>query len=164
MNPLLSAGDGKVAGTTFETLYAGLHGPLRRIAWMLCGDPHLAEDLVQETWLRAWRALDTLHDRAAARAWLVTILKREYARLFERRRLELVELDEHNPELAVPAGPEDAILLEQLLDQLDHDEREPLLMQLVDGLTTAEIAASRGISRNAMTIRLHRSRKRLQAV
>jgi len=157
--PELSAG---TAG--FAWLYAGHHDLLRRIAWMLCGDPHLAEDLLQETWLRAWRALDSLQDRAAARAWLITILKREYARLFERRRVDLVELDERNPELGFEAVPDRAILLEQLLGRLQPDDRESLLMQLVEGVPTAEIAALRGTSRNAMNIRLHRLRKRLQAM
>lgn len=146
----------------FDALYLRHHQRLERLARMLCGDPDLAADLLQQTWLRAWRAADSLHDVAAAGAWLVTILKREYARLFERKRLEYVAFDENNADLARDSKPELGIYLGQLLAQLTADEREPLLMQVIDGLPLSEIAACSGTSRNAMAIRLHRIRKRLR--
>jgi len=54
----------------------------------LCHNPATAEDLVQETFLRGWRAKDNLRDLKAARAWLYTILRNEHARLYERQRPE----------------------------------------------------------------------------
>ncbi|WP_078121772.1 sigma-70 family RNA polymerase sigma factor [Thiosocius teredinicola] len=148
----------------FDSLYAAHNDVLNRVAWMLCGDPDLARDLVQETWIRAWRAADSLQQFAAGKAWLITILKREYARLFERKRLDLVDIDDHANDLGHDAAPDQRIYLDQLLGRLSDDEREPLLMQLAEGRSTAEIADEYGVSRNAMTIRLHRIKKRLQAV
>ena len=52
---------------TFESLYRSYQVVLKRVALMLCGDRALADDLVQETWLRAWRAMGSLHDAGAAR-------------------------------------------------------------------------------------------------
>ncbi len=57
-----------------------------RFVYWLCRDRALAEDVVQETLLRAWRSLDSLGDDQAARPWLLTIARRELARVFERKR------------------------------------------------------------------------------
>ena len=77
----------------FERL-ARAHGDdLYRYALWICGQEALARDLVQETFLRAWKAFDALREDAAARGWLVTILRREYARTFERKVPPLVDVD-----------------------------------------------------------------------
>src|SRR5690348_11604046 len=75
-------------------LFESMRPDLLRFAHWLARDRSLAEDIVQESLLRAWRSRDTLKDRGAARAWLLTIVRREHARLYERKRLELVSLDE----------------------------------------------------------------------
>src|SRR5215510_9471178 len=63
-------------------LFEALRPDLLRFACWLCRDRNLAEDVVQEALLRAWRSRDSLTDRAAVRAWLLTIVRREYARLY----------------------------------------------------------------------------------
>ncbi len=52
----------------YEALVRAWHKDLYRYAYWLCKDPHIAEDLVQETCLRAWRSLDSLADDNAAKA------------------------------------------------------------------------------------------------
>ncbi len=69
----------------FNELAEAYSTDLYRYALWICGNDALAKDLVQETFLRAWRALDSLNDVAAAKSWLITILRREYARTFERK-------------------------------------------------------------------------------
>jgi RNA polymerase sigma-70 factor (ECF subfamily) len=64
----------------------------RYAAW-LCRDKAIAEDVVQEALLRAWKSLDALRDDDAAKPWLLTIVRRENARYFEKRRLETVDID-----------------------------------------------------------------------
>ncbi len=66
---------------------------LYRYAMWICGNDALAKDLVQETFLRAWRALDSLKDVDAAKSWLITILRREYARTFERKVPKFTDLE-----------------------------------------------------------------------
>src|ERR1035441_2327721 len=71
--------------------------PARRSAacWSwLSRDRALAEDVVQETMLRAWKAQDSLLDEGAAKPWFLTIIRREYARTFERKRFLTVDVDE----------------------------------------------------------------------
>lgn len=69
----------------YEKLVQVYHSELYRFAYWLCRDPNIAEDLVQETFLRAWRSLDSLLDQKAAKPWLLTIVRRENARRFERK-------------------------------------------------------------------------------
>ena len=61
----------------YEALVQVYHTELYRFAYWLCNDPTIAEDLVQETFLRAWRSLDALQDDKAVKPWLLTILRRE---------------------------------------------------------------------------------------
>ena len=53
----------------FDALVRGYSGDLFRYAYWLCGEEALAQDLVQESFLRAWRSLDSLRETAAAKAW-----------------------------------------------------------------------------------------------
>ena len=78
----------------FDALVRAHNGDLYRYAYWLCGDSSLAQDLAQETFLRAWRSLDTLRDTAAAKAWLITILRREHARLYERKQFDTTDISE----------------------------------------------------------------------
>ena len=78
----------------YEALVRALHGDLYRYAYWLTHEKQVAEDLVQETFLRAWRALDSLKDEKAAKSWLITILRRENARRFERKRFDMSEYEE----------------------------------------------------------------------
>lgn len=57
----------------YDSLVRALHADVYRFAYWLCGDKHIAEDITQETFLRAWKSLDSLKDDKAAKAWLITI-------------------------------------------------------------------------------------------
>lgn len=64
----------------YEQLVQLYHADVYRYGYWLCKDPDIAQDLVQETFLRAWKSLDSLLDAGAAKAWLITIVRRENAR------------------------------------------------------------------------------------
>src|ERR1700712_2025259 len=90
----------------FEALVRAHSTELYRYAYWLCGQDALAQDLVQETFLRAWRSLDALRENIAAKAWLTTILRREHARLYERKAMpttDITDLELHDD----APGPED---------------------------------------------------------
>src|SRR3974390_625261 len=78
---------------SFEQLLQPLRPELLRFALWLARDRSLAEDIVQEALLRAWKARAGLKEPAASRAWLLTIARREHAPLYERNHLELVSLE-----------------------------------------------------------------------
>jgi len=77
--------------TRFNQVVAIHLDDLYRYGYWLVGNRSIAEDLVQDTMLRAWRALDKLENPKAAKGWLITILRRENARRFERIRPQVSE-------------------------------------------------------------------------
>ncbi len=151
----------------FETLVKAYSSDLYRFAFWLCNNHSIADDLVQDTFLRAWKALDKLEDEKKAKAWLITILRRENARRFERKQLDLVDIedvfvaDQHNP------GPEQSLDKQQLyrsIATLEMDYREPLLLQVLGGFKTSEIAQILELNLNTVNTRLFRARDQLKTI
>ena len=152
--------------TSITELFESIRPDLLRFAHWLARDRSLAEDIVQESLLRAWRSRDTLKDRGAARAWLLTIVRREHARLYERKRLELVSLDDalESQVPAKAADPEgDLFTLRHAIMRLPIEYREPLLLQVLGGFSTEEIARELALSSTAVLTRLFRARNKLRA-
>ena len=121
---------------------------------------------MQEALLRAWRSFDSLADEQAVRSWLLTIARRELARTFERRRLETVDIDD----LAEPAteavavnDPHEVLEMRRAILQLDLIHREPLVLQVLFGYSTNEIAQHLQISVAAVLTRLFRAREALRS-
>jgi RNA polymerase sigma-70 factor (ECF subfamily) len=136
----------------------------RYAAW-LCRDPAIAEDVVQEALLRAWKSLDGLRDDAAAKQWVLTIVRRENARYFERKRLETVDIDNLTAsQAAMLAESSDPDLddVRQAIYRLEDDYREPLVLQVLMGHSTKEIAELMDIKPGAVLTRLHRARNKLK--
>jgi RNA polymerase sigma-70 factor (ECF subfamily) len=149
----------------FETLVKAYSSDLYRFALWLCSNHSIADDLVQETFLRAWKALDKLEDEKKAKSWLITILRRENARRFERKRLELVDIDDFAVEDQVNLNPEQLLEQQQLhraILGLEEDYREPLLLQTIGGFKTSEIAQMLDLNLNTVNTRLFRARDQLR--
>jgi RNA polymerase sigma-70 factor (ECF subfamily) len=140
---------------------------LLRFAQWLARDRSIAEDIVQEALLRAWRSREALKDPSAARPWLLTIVRREHARLYERKRLELVPLDELVELQADPRSAEpddDVYALRHAIMRLPIEYREPLVLQVLGGFTTEEIARELDLSATAVLTRLFRARNKLRVI
>ncbi|MFQ2366237.1 sigma-70 family RNA polymerase sigma factor [Aeromonas enteropelogenes] len=151
--------------TKFEALVHALHGDLYRYAYWLTRDPAVAEDLVQETFLRAWKAIDTLLDDKAAKSWLITILRRENARRFERKQFDLVDLDEHpqtHPDTLHSEQEMEHEWLRRHIGRLPEEYQEPLLLQVVGGFSGDEIAEMLGLNKNTVMTRLFRARNQIK--
>jgi RNA polymerase sigma-70 factor (ECF subfamily) len=149
--------------SVFETM----RPELLRFAHWLARDRALAEDIVQEALLRAWRSRDALKNPGAARAWLLTIVRREHARLYERKRLELVSLEDaaevgSGPDLAEPGGR--LYVLRDAIVRLPLEYREPLVLQVLGGFSTEEIARELGLTATAVLTRLFRARNKLRVL
>jgi len=152
--------------TRFQALCQSLRPDLLRFAYWLCRDHALAEDVVQESMLRAWKARDSLLDERAAKPWLLTIIRREYARTFERKRVITEDVDElvakQEPMLAA-AEEQDLSEMRAALFKLPVAYREPLVLQVLMGYSTAEIARELDLSGPAVLTRLFRARQQLRA-
>lgn len=152
----------------FEALVNAHSADLFRYAVWLVRDRQNAEDLVQETFTRAWKALDTLRDPALAKSWLITILRRERARAYEKHRGEIdkredIDLDSLSA-VDLGHGKTEYFALRRALDTLEEDYRGPLLMQIIGGYSCDEIAAAMNLQPGAVMTRLSRARQKLLRV
>ena len=149
----------------FNELAEAYSTDLYRYAMWICGNDALAKDLVQETFLRAWRALDSLKDVGASKSWLITILRREYARTFERKVPKFTDVDKVVVVDKVNLEPDERTereLLRQGIMKLEPKYREPLLLQVVFGHSCAEISEQLGIGKSAVMTQLFRAREKLK--
>ncbi len=149
----------------FERLTRELRPDLYRYAFWLSRDPHLAEDVVQDALMRGWRSLDSLKDEGAAKQWLLTIVRREHARAYERKRLETTDIDAlSGAEQRMLASTTDTDLADvrRAIFRLDDDYREPLVLQVLMGHTAEEIAQLMDLTTGAVLTRLFRARKKLK--
>ena len=134
-----------------------------------------AEDVLQETFLAAWRAAGSFEGRSAARTWLLTIARNQAWHHRERAARLPVDDGAELPELGEAAGwgaqsPEEGALrserralLARALAALAPEDREVLVLRDLEELTGEEAAAALGLSLAAVKSRLHRARQRLAA-
>jgi len=151
----------------FDRLVGVFHRDMYRYAAWLSRDTSVAEEVSQEALLRAWKSLDSLRDDDAAKQWLLTIVRRENARFFERKRLETVDIDNLTPSqsaMLVEKDDTDVQEIREAIYELDDDYREPLALQVLMGHSTKEIAELMGIKAGAVLTRLHRARIKLKQV
>ena len=148
-----------------------------RIARALTGDESDADDLVQETFLRAYRHWDTFQRGSDCRKWLGTICRNAF---FEQRRRERhsTPVDEHDLEslafgrchnVARAGGVDDMFAridlgpaIAEAVGRLESHYRNAVLLIDVDGLSYEEVATSLDVPIGTVRSRLHRGRRLLQ--
>lgn len=151
-----------------EELYAAHHAEIYGYLCRMVRDDELAADLAQETFVKAFRAYDTLIDRDRARAWLYQIAGR--TALDELRRRRIIRFVPWTGESRdVDSSAEDIALshrltgdLERALASIPERQRMALLLAEVQGLNGAELGESLGISNVAARALLSRGRESLR--
>ena len=150
----------------YEQLVSNYHLDLYKYACWLIGDATVAQDVLQETFLRAWKSLDSLKDDKAAKAWLITILRREHARRFERKQFNTVDID------AVSLAADDSDCddnyitteIREHIMMLSEEYRDPLLLQVVFGYNSEQISQILNLNAKPVLTRVFRARNQLRAV
>jgi RNA polymerase sigma-70 factor (ECF subfamily) len=155
---------------TFVALIATSHRRDLAVARRLVGNEQDAADVVQESYLRAWRALPSFRRDAQISTWLHTIITNT-ARTWRRKRTHTTSLDDvaETADRSPGADPAwhgdiavDRAHLEAALAELPEGMRQVVLMKDVRGVSHAEIAAALGITETAAKVRLHRARRQLR--
>ncbi len=150
----------------YEALTKERYQDIYRLAYWLCKDHHLAEDLAQDTFLKAWRFFDNLNDPNAAKPWLITILRRENARRFDKKQYDFVDIDECVIQAKTYPGSDHDMAQDWLQKQmmiLEPKYREPLVLKLVVGFNHNEIAQVLELNHNTVATRLFRARNQIIA-
>ena len=172
----LSPADEAEKRTSFEREALVHLDVLYRVALRLTGNPSDADDLVQETMLKAYRAWDQYEKGTNAKAWLLTILRHAFINEYRRktRHPETVDLDTIEPFAVFPEVQDedpqgaffDRIVDDEVLraiDQLPEAFRETLVLSDVEGMSYQEIAGILEIPVGTVKSRLFRARHLLQA-
>lgn len=139
--------------------------PMRAFARSLTGNPSTADDLVQETVLKAWSNIDKFEPGTNMRAWLFTILRNTYYTLHRKRRREVADTDgelagqlsekpEHDGRLAMRD-------FAAAFGQLPDEQREALLLVGASGFSYEEAAEMCGVAVGTVKSRANRGRKKL---
>lgn len=146
----------------FEELVREHAAALFRYAYWLCRNRHQAEDVVQEALLRGWRAFPSLRERAAAKAWLFSIVRNEHYRAIGRNSPPVESIDDL--EIADERNAPRDLEMRQALESLPVSYAEPLALQVLGGFTCAEIAQMIGTTEGATMTRLTRARQALRRI
>ncbi len=140
---------------------------LYRVAYRLTGNRELAEELIQETYLNAWKSISTLHDQAKIRGWMFAILRNQYGKMI-RRRPSIQQTADMDTVSQLTDPPQPAAVFDQqewvqaAMEKLAEDQRLPLLLVTMEGLTVDEAAEVLQIPRGTVLSRLHRGRQKLK--
>jgi RNA polymerase sigma-70 factor (ECF subfamily) len=138
--------------------------------WRLCaalGDPQAADDLAQETYLRAFGSLHRFEGRSSLRTWLLSIARRVCADAVRTRRRRPFSLVRDDGDLEALAGGDcadrvgEGAVVRDLLDRLDADRREAFVLTQLLGLSYAEAAEVVGCPMGTIRSRVARARSDL---
>jgi RNA polymerase sigma-70 factor (ECF subfamily) len=138
-----------------------------RLAYHLAG-PDDADDVTQDTFVRAWKALPAFRGDSSARTWLLAIARRacaDHVRRTTRRRRLHARIEHEANAVTRPAGgatdPGDGYVLGALVDELPTDQREAFVLTQVVGCSYLEAAAACGVPIGTIRSRVSRAREHL---
>lgn len=165
------AADDELALRQFYQRYAGL---VYSLSYRMLRDEARAEEVLQETFIRVWRAAITFDPaRGRAEAWVVTIARNLSLTALSKRRLEQVDVaaaeqvptsdEESDPEIAAWRGAQRR-LVHEALAQLPPNQRKVVMLAYFDGLTHVEIAERTGEPLGTVKSRLRLALRRLEGL
>lgn len=151
----------------FDEIYRNYFDPVYRYVLSLSGDPHVSEEVTQETFFKALRSIDQFRGNSSIKSWLCAIAKNLW---FSEQRKKKTQPMDTVSELSDPAiGPEECITrkdesmrIHQLLHRLDEPYREVFTLRTLGQLSFRDIGDLFGKTENWACVVYHRARARLK--
>jgi len=150
--------------SAFELLVAQNQEKLLRTCYLYLRDRQLAEDAVQETFLKAYRSLPAFRGDSSEKTWLMRIAVNTCRDLYRSewfRHMDRRVIPEELPESGVPFTCREESLVVEVM-RLPRRLREATLLYYYHGMDEREIAEALGVSRSAVSDRLSRARRKLK--
>ncbi|MBC8087122.1 MAG: RNA polymerase sigma factor [Phycisphaerae bacterium] len=156
----------------FSHLVQRYHDRCLRLATHIVGNTEDAEDVVQESFLRAYRFLGSYQERDKFSAWLLRIVVNQCRTTVTRAKRHGVVMPLHDDDvLALPSVTHSTVdqdatrdELARAMEQLAPDQREAVVLRFSDELTFEEMAAVTGVGVSALKMRVQRACRRLRAL
>lgn len=157
-------------GLSVATLFDEFADGIYTLGFRILRDRHLAEDLVQETFIKVMKSLHTYLGEGPIAAWLYRIGYREAIAVTRRHRETPIDPEEMLRQGDRPtAGVEDTVLAQELvlrldtaINQLSEPLRATFTLRDIEGLSTSEVASALDVSESAIKMRLARAREALR--
>jgi RNA polymerase sigma-70 factor (ECF subfamily) len=146
----------------FERVAIPQSGSLLRFACRLTNDRAAAEDLVQETLLQAWRSFHQFEPASNIRAWLFRILVNTFYGQGRKNRLAPVIVPLSAAIRSRAVSTDETLEVLDALDQLPSEQREVLLLGVVEGFTCSEVSKILSVPIGTIMSRLSRGRRALR--
>ena len=163
-----------VSPLTLEEMYEQFHKLIYHIAYNITKDIHLSQDIVQETFLKAYVKIDTLLDWAKAKSWLTSIARctaidfmRKRSKQHEVYLEDLKEFHSIEDHQSLEAEIEARFLkssIENNIKILPPTQREVMALKVTQDLSDSEIALKLNLPPSTVKTRFHRARKQLYAI
>jgi RNA polymerase sigma-70 factor (ECF subfamily) len=161
--------------------FAALFEPLRRSTWLVAlrlVGPNDAEDIVMETYLKAWQAIPRFNRKSSLKTWLYRVTYNcavDFLRSKQRRKEQSPERPDSTESAWARMPDEKTVtpdknvenaelrgMVQSNLARLPEEHRTTLLLRFVDGLSYSEIAAATGVSQGTVMSRLFYGKRRLR--
>jgi RNA polymerase sigma-70 factor (ECF subfamily) len=155
-------------GAAFDELIELYQRPLHYFLSKMVGDPHVADDLLQEVWFDVFRGIARLAEPGAFPAWLYRIARHRALRVLRQRRptaasLEGMDLAD-NGDTDEAFSAEDAERVHAALDELAPEHREVLLLRFIEDMSYQDIARVTGCQVGTVRSRIHYAKRALRRV
>jgi len=147
----------------FQSAVEQFADSIYRVAYRMSGSHELAQELVQETFLAAWKNLHQIQQPDRIRYWLMGILRNQFTKQLSQETRHRHELLSVEPVTVA----EDRVLKDSIqtaIISLDDDQRLPILLTIMEGWSTEEVAELLGVPRGTILSRLHRGRQKLKTI
>ena len=149
----------------FEECVQQCADSLYRVAYRLTGNRTLALELVQETYLNAWKSLPNLKDSNKMRSWLFAIMRNQFSKLLhkEKRNAQTIQQLATIP-TSSQLDNDTTDRVQTALQTLDDIHRLPVLLVSLEGMSVEEAAGILDVPRGTVLSRLHRGRAKLKEI
>ena len=162
--------------TAFSVLVKKYQKPVHALVWRKIGDFHIAEDITQDTFLKAYQKLSTLKEPQRFASWLYVIATNYCKMWIRKKRLSTQSLEDissmeleratysgyiiaENEQITAEAQRE---VVKKLLAKLQESERTVITLHYLGGMTYKEISEFLGVSVETIKTRVYRARQRLK--
>ena len=156
----LRRGDRDACRELIRIHHAAVYGYLRRLG----ADASWAEDLTQETYMRAWRSIESLRRAASLRSWLLTIARNEFFQRMRAGRIETVGLEQATEGVSGDPRADDVVALSErdgavrdAVRQLEPELQEAIALHYFQDQSFRELAEVLGVPPGTAKSRVHRA-------